>query len=155
VRQRIAEMRVALGRPADAIDSYLAALDDLQSAKAAAARKVALDLMKLALLQETQDPRVSPAVANTGLTAATIWEALRREMEGRLKAETMASAVQALGGLLAEPVIPLDPETLRNIDVVNRRALELQSQFDGQRVQSSLTRLRETPNDEAARGAIL
>lgn len=154
---RMADLRVALGRATEAIEAYLAAVDDLAAAQSGDCKRAAAELVKLAVFQETVDPRVAAAISlpAINMTAGAMWEILRPEIEQRLKPESIESALLALKNVLADPLMPLDAETFRRVDGLQQRALELRSEYDADRVRGSLTRLRETPGDEPARAAIL
>lgn len=154
---RAAALRAELGRPAEAVDTYLQALDDLLIAKSSETRRAALELARVAIFQEKLDPRVGTALAMpaVGLNAAALWEALRSDIDLRLKPENVDSAVAAIRNLLNGPLLPLDAATFRQVDEYQHRVLELRAGYDSERVNAALVKLWAAPTDDTARAAIL
>lgn len=112
VETRTAALLVELGRPAEAVDAYLAALADLQAAGAATAPRVALDLLRAALAAGRYDQSIASAITTSAPAPGPdeIWQAIVAEVEPRLTPEGADQALAMLSAIAEHPpgVLPAD-----------------------------------------------
>jgi HEAT repeat protein len=127
IRARLAAQYVRLEQPAEAVAAYIAALVELRTAKSEATRRVALELLRYALLNARYDNTVAEALANAvdASEHAGLWRAAKAEMEARL---TPAAADQVLAMLTALEHYPLGvwpADAAREMSELRAKALQL------------------------------
>jgi HEAT repeat protein len=109
VRARLAAQYVRLEQPAEAVAAYVAALTDLEAAKSDALHRVALELLRYALLNGWYDEAVAGALAAAfpANERQTLWQAAKTEIDSRLTPAAVDQAVAMLtatrGGRRAQP----------------------------------------------------
>jgi len=124
---RFASRRAAQGRNASAVAAYCAAVRNLCAAQAADALTVAQELLRIAVLNQLWDEKVSAALGSAGpaLDGAALWDSLKRELETRLTSEQAGQIVVVLRALRANPPAIFSPAVLSEIDALLRRARAL------------------------------
>jgi HEAT repeat protein len=128
IRARLAAQCVRLAQPAEAVSAYVAALDDLHAAKAEAVHRVALELIRYALLNSRYDNTVAEALA--GAVPATaernlLWQAAKAEVEARLTPAGVDQALAMLMALEQHPPGAWPAEALQELAQLRARAVQM------------------------------
>ena len=157
VRAHLAAERAALHQIEQSISSYLTALEDLHAANSPELPRVALELLRLALLNERYDAQLAAALAreNPALDGAALWEGVRGEIEQRLQPDQVDHAIAMLVALRANPPTSMPAETQTALEQMFQRARQVRAEADAASINEALRRLREHPDDEQARQIVL
>jgi len=157
IRARLAAQRAALNQIEQAIPAYLIALEDLQAAKSPEAARVAVELLRVALLNERYDAQLAAtlAEANPALDGRALWDGIRGEIEQRLRPDEVDRAIAMLVALESDPPTSMPADTQEALQQMLQRARQVQLEADAALVRTALQRLRENPADEQARQMIL
>jgi HEAT repeat protein len=157
VRADLGAQQAALGQIEQSIATYLTAVEDLHAANSPELPHVALDLLRLALLNGRYDAQLAAVLAgeNPALDGATLWEGIRSEIEQRLRPEEVGHAIAMLVALQANPPTSMPADTQTALEQALQRARHVQAEADAAIIESALQRLREVPDDEPARRAVL
>jgi len=105
IRARVATQHLRLGQSAEAVAEYCRALADLHSTKAGATPRVARELLGCALAEGRYDEQVAAAlgVGPPAPDAATLWAAIKTEVEKRLTKEGVDAALSILEAVERHP----------------------------------------------------
>jgi len=151
LRARIARLRAELNQTDDALSTYLAALADLRTAGSPEAPRVAIELLRLALLADRYATELAETLSadNLGLDGRAAWEAIRGEIESRLRPDTVERALAMLAAVRANPPAAMPAD-------VDAQIQELLAQAQAmQQVVTAIERLRRDSGDAAAREQIV
>lgn len=156
IRARIAAQRIALNQPVEALATYCAALDDLSTAHSPDASKLALDLIRYALLNDKYEGVTATTLASDKLAidGEPVWAELRSDIEALLRRESVDRAVACTGALCANPPGCLSASARQELDRFGRRARDLRAEMDDETIAAAVLALRANPADESARAAI-
>jgi len=129
VRARMAAQRVALGQPDDALAAYLRALEDLRAAGSPELTRVAVELLRFALVNDRYDEQVAAALAagNPPLDGKELWEGIRAEVEQRVKPDSVDEAIAMLVTLQARPPTSMPADVAQAIGQLLQRARDLKA----------------------------
>jgi HEAT repeat protein len=157
VRVLLAGERAALDQIEPAIATYLLAIDDLHAANSSQIPPVALELLRLALLNDRYDAQIATALAqcNPALDGQELWEGVVGEIEQRLQPDEVDCAITMLAALQANPPTSMPADTQQALQDMLQHAREVQSAADAALVSAALQELREKPDDEQAQERIL
>lgn len=157
VRVRLAAELAALNQIEPAIATYLLAVDDLHAASSPQIAPVALELLRLALLNDRYDAQLAAALAqvNPALDGQALWEGVAGEIEQRLQPDEVDCAITMLAALQANPPTSMPADTQQALQDMLERAREVQAAADAALVGAALDELCEKPDDEQARQTIL
>lgn len=157
VRVRLAEQRAALNQIEQSISTYLMALEDLRAAESPETARVALELLRLALLNDRYDAQLAAALAdgNSALDGQALWEGVCGEIEQRLHPDEVDRAIAMLVALEANPPASMPTDTQQAMRQMLQRAEQVQAEADAATVQAALQTLRARPDDEQARQTVL
>lgn len=124
IRMHLAAQRALAGKIGDAVQSYLAAIDDLLAAKSPEAARAATELFRLALLNNRYSDAVAVALApsHTGVELPALWSAVKSDVESRLRGESKGETLEALKALRSKPPAPLPNDMAGEIDALTRSA---------------------------------
>jgi len=105
VRARIAAQYVVLEQPDEALAEYAKARADLLPTNAEAAQRVAVDMLRCALVNGRYGQSTAEALTAGGNTrdAEALWQAARQEIESRLTADRVDQALVMLKALREFP----------------------------------------------------
>jgi HEAT repeat protein len=128
VRARLAAQYVRLEQPADAVAAYVAALADLQAAKSDALHRVALELLRYALLNAQYDQVVAHALAAAipANERDMLWQAAKTEIESRLTPAGVDQAATMLTALDRYPPGDWPAPVPAELKQLRERAQQLQ-----------------------------
>lgn len=156
IRARLAAEQAAAGRIEPAITAYLAALNDLGAAQSEQASRVALELLRLALLNGRYDEQLAAVLAsrNPALDGATLWEGIRGEVESLIEPDEVDRAVAMLVVLQTHPPTSMPADTQRIMEEMLQRARAVRLEADAVVVRNALAALRAKPDDQQAREAL-
>lgn len=117
IRTRLAAQRALAGQIPEAIQAATAAIDDLLAAKSPDVARAAAELLRIALLNDRYDDATAAllAPARTGVGVQTLWEAVRSEVEPRLRGEARARAIETLKFFREKPPAPLPDAIAKDI----------------------------------------
>lgn len=157
IRASLAAERAALSQVEQAILTYLAALEDLHAANSPDASRVALELLRLALLNDRYDIQLAAtlAAANPMLDGAALWEGVRGEIEQRLQPDEVDRAIAMLVAFQTNPPASMPADTQQALQQMLQRARQVRVEADAVLVKAALQRLRNEPDDEQARQTVL
>ncbi len=155
-RARLAAQRAALNQIEQAIPAYLTALEDLYAAESPEGPRVALELLRLALLNDRYDAQLAAALAEAhpALDGEALWDGLREGIEQRLQSGEVDRAIAMLVALQSSPPAPMPADTQQALQQMLQRARQVRIDADATLVKAALQTLREKPGDEEARRAI-
>jgi hypothetical protein len=156
VRAELAARRAAANQIGQAISTYLMALEDLHAGNSQEAARVALKLLRLALLNDRYDEQIAAVLtqSNPGLDGKALWEGVCGEIEQRLRPDGVDSAISMLVALQTNPPASMPADTQEAIEQMLQRARQVRIDADAAAVRGALQRLREKPDDEQARQVI-
>lgn len=129
IRARLAAQYVRLEQPAEAVAAYVAALADLRAAKADAVRRVALELLRYALLNARYDQAVGEALAGAmpDNEREVLWQAAKAEIETRLTPAAVDQVLAMLTALEQYPPGAWPAPAANELRQLRERALQLRS----------------------------
>jgi HEAT repeat protein len=157
IRARLAALQGALGQIEQSISTYLTALEDLHAANSPELPRVALEFLRLALLNGRYDAQLAAALAheNPPLDGAALWEGIRAEIQQRLQPDQVDQAIAMLAALRANPPTSMPADTQTALEQMLQQARQVRAEADAASVNAALRTLREHPDDEQARQTIL
>ena len=117
IRARIAARQAQLGRPAEAVATYSAALEDLHGDQPSVVQSVAAELLRCALLNGYYDQSVAAALAsgNPGPDRAALWNAVKAEIESRMTVAEVDRALAMLDALESNPPGAWPPQVVEQL----------------------------------------
>lgn len=127
VRARIAAQHAALNQPRDAMASYRAALADLHAAGSAEIQRVAIELLRFALVHDLYDAEGASLLANgnPALDAKAVWEGIRGEIERRVNKDDVDRAIAMLTALQARPPTSMPADVAQAMQALLERARQI------------------------------
>ena len=132
-------------------------LEDLHAGGSAELSGVAVELLRLALLNDRYDAQLAAALAdeNPALDGTALWEGVRSEIEQRLDADGVDRAIAMLVALKTHPPASMPADTKAALEQVLQRARQVRVETDAAVVSEALGKLREDPSDESTRQVVL
>lgn len=157
VRSRIAAELADLNEIDTALSTYLTALEDLHAAQSPQTARVALELLRLALLSDRYDAQLAAALAqrNPPLDGQALWDGVRVEIEQRLQADETDRAIAMLAAFQGNPPTSMPADVQQTIEQLLQQARAKQAAADAASVKAALGKLRDNADDEQARQIIL
>ncbi|MBU0618239.1 MAG: HEAT repeat domain-containing protein [Planctomycetes bacterium] len=156
-RARLAAERAALGQVEQSISGYLMALQDLHAASSPEFPRAALELLRLALLEDRYDAQLAAVLAdeNPALDGAALWEGIREEIEQRLHPDEVDRAIAMLVALKTSPPASMPADTQAALEQILQRARQVRAEADTAVVSDALQKLHDNPDDEQALRTVL
>ncbi len=147
IRARLAGQYARLGQPAEAINAYIAAIDDLEAARAEGLDRVALDLLRCAIASGQYDARIADLLGrfNSQADTAEFWRAVKAEVEPRLTPDGVDQALAILTAVEAHPPGAWPTEISRELAQLRERALRLKQPAEPAETQPSRTAMSSQP----------
>lgn len=127
VRARIAAQHVALKQPPEAVAMYRAALADMHAAGSAEIPRVAMELLRFALVNDLYDSEVASLLANgnPALDSQAVWEEIRGEIERRVNQDDVDRAIAMLAALQARPPTSMPADVTQAMQTLLERARQI------------------------------
>lgn len=157
IRARLAAERALLKQSEQAISTYLTALEDLHAGNSPELPRVALELLRYALLNDCYDEQLAAALTdgNPVLDGAALWEGIRGEIEQQLHPSEVDHAISMLVALKTNPPASMPADTQTALEQVLQRARQIRAEADADLVNATLQKLRENPADAQTRQTLL
>ncbi|MBU0638144.1 MAG: HEAT repeat domain-containing protein [Planctomycetes bacterium] len=133
VRARIAAQRVALGQKDEALAAFLQSVADLRAIRSPELPRVALELLRFALVEERYDGRVASSLATgePGLDGRALWEGVAGEIERRVNPDEVDRALAMLAAFQARPPASMPAEVNTALDQLLKRARQFKAELSG------------------------
>lgn len=157
IRARLAAERAAAGQIDPAIASYIAALGDLGAAQSGDATRVALELLRLALLNGRYDEHIAEVLAgrNPALNGGTLWQGIHGEIEKLIQPDDVDRAIAMLAALETHPPASMPADTQQLMQEMLQRARAVQSEAQAAAVSDALAAFQADSEDQQAQEVLL
>lgn len=120
IRTRLAAQRALAGQIPEAIQAATAAIDDLLAAKSPDVARAATELFRIAVLNDRYDEAIAALLApsRTGVEVQALWEAIRSDVEARLRGEAKPRAIETLKLVREKPPAPFPSSVVGEISAL-------------------------------------